>query len=152
MPPTSISSSASSAAQYGLQQLKLQQALRNADRAEQAARSLEAAANSAKQDAQQAQDNARSLEIQSGTAQAAAGRARQGVAAIKTSDQMKASLNTTLDQTIQKLPENASATATTTTTGSESSVTTSSTGSSQQSSPVINTQGETTGTIINTTA
>ena len=148
MPPTSISSTTSSAAQYGLQQLKLQQAQRNANQAEQAARALEAQASSAKQEAQQAQDRARSLEIQSGVANTVAGQARQGVAAVKTADQMQVNLGNTLDQAIQKLDTST----TTNAIGSTSTSMVTSATNENASSPVVNTQGETTGTIINTTA
>lgn len=96
MPPTISSSNSLSASDYGLQQLSLQQAKRNAERAEVAAEKLAAQAAVAKREAAQAQENARSLEIRSGIAHQDAGRARQGLAAIKTAASMQDQLYTAL--------------------------------------------------------
>jgi hypothetical protein len=78
MPTLSASSSVS---QSGLQQMRLQQAVRNADQAEQNARSLRNQADSAQRVAAQAQEGARAISIQAGQAQDRAGQARQSVAA-----------------------------------------------------------------------
>lgn len=78
MPPLSAISSVN---QSGLQQMQLQQALRNADQAEQNARSLRNQADSAQRAATRAQEGARALDIEAGQAQDRAGQARQGVAA-----------------------------------------------------------------------
>lgn len=155
MPPVTSVSGAQSAAQSGWQQLKLQQAQRNATQAEQNARALEAQASNAKRDADRAQDNARSLEVQSGQARDDAGRARQGLAAIRSTQEMQMRLGNTVDQAVklQSGTETASTgTTTTTTEASAPTVTTAATASTTSTAaPVINTQGETTGRIINIT-
>lgn len=74
-------SSAPGVSQYGLQQLRLQQARRSADQAEQNARSLRNQAESAQRMVVQAQEGARSLNLAANQAQERAGQARQGVAA-----------------------------------------------------------------------
>lgn len=74
-------SAASSVNQSGFQQLQLQQARRNADQAEQSARSLSSQADSAQRAAAQAQEGARLLSVEAGQAQDRAGQARQGVVA-----------------------------------------------------------------------
>lgn len=153
MPPVTSVSGAQSAAQSGWQQLKLQQAQRNATQAEQNARALEAQASNAKRDADRAQDNARSLEVQSGQARDDAGRARQGLAAIRSTQEMQVRLGNTVDQAVklQSGTETAS-TATTTTEAPVPTVATAATASTTSTAaPVINTQGETTGRIINIT-
>jgi hypothetical protein len=154
MPPVTSVSGAQSAAQSGWQQLKLQQAQRNATQAEQNARALEAQASNAKRDADRAQDNARSLEIQSGQARDDAGRARQGLAAIRSTQEMQVRLGNTVDQAVklQSSTKTASTATTTTTEASAPTVATAATASTTSSAaPVINTQGETTGRIINIT-
>lgn len=154
MPPVTAVSGAQSAAQSGWQQLKLQQAQRNATQAEQNARALEAQASNAKRDADRAQDNARSLEVQSSQARDDAGRARQGLAAIRSTQEMQVRLGNTVDQAVklQSGTETASTDTTTTTEASAPTVATAATASTTSTAaPVINTQGETTGRIINIT-
>lgn len=151
MPPVISASGTASAVQSGWQQLKLQQAQRNATQAEQTARMLEAQASSAKRDADRAQDNARALEIQSGQARDDAGRARQGLAAIKSTQDMQARLGNTVDQALKTHAETSTVTPSTADESSTPAVVpTASTAAT--ASPVINTQGETTGRIINITA
>jgi hypothetical protein len=58
-------SSLGSVTQFGWQQLKLQQAKRSADQAEQTAQMLQQQASVAKQEADRAQENARALGVQS---------------------------------------------------------------------------------------
>ena len=72
-------SATSSVSQSGFQQLQLQQARRNADQAEQSARSLRSQADSAQRVASRAQEGARLLSVEAGQAQDRAGQARQGV-------------------------------------------------------------------------
>lgn len=147
MPTSSVTSGTQLATQLGWQQLKVQQAQRNAAAAEQTARSLESQANQAKREAVRAQEGARSLEVQSGQARDNAGRAQQGLAAIKSASQMTERLGTTIERATQtqKSPE--------ITTPSPSTATPAPTAIATATvSPVINTQGETTGRIVNTTA
>jgi hypothetical protein len=132
-------SGAQSAAQSGLAQLRLQQAKRNAEQAEQVARSLQAEAQSAQQNANEAQENARSISMQANLAQANAGQARQGLTMIRSVSQMEAQLTNVVAQVTEKLKIAEPAAST------KASTKTSTT-------PVVNVQGQTTGTVINTTA
>ena len=129
----------SSANQYGLQQLRQQQAMRNADQAEQAAQSLRAQANQAQIVADRAQETARSLTVQSDQAQAKAGQARQGLAAAGSAQQAVAQLEKSVDQALTReqavVPTAAMAPATATT-------------PSTSPAPVVNTQGQVTGTLV----
>lgn len=152
MPPVISASGTASAVQSGWQQLKLQQAQRNATQAEQNARALEAQASSAKRDADRAQDNARSLEVQSGQARDDAGRARQGLAAIRSTQEMQVRLGNTVDQAV-KLQSGTETTPTTATAEAPAPVgaTAATALTTSTAAPVINTQGETTGRIINIT-
>ena len=127
-------SSISSAAQYGMQQIMVQQAKRNADQAEQTAQSLQAQANDAQQVAERAQEHARSLAIQSDQAQQRAGQARQGLAALSAEQQSNARLVNAINRTAGNQPIAAA------------------TASSTTPSPVVNSQGQVTGKTINTTA
>ena len=134
-------SSISSANQYGLQQLSLQQARRNSDQAELTAQTLRAQANDAQRVADQAEENARSLAVQSDQAQTKAGQARQGLAALSTAQQALTRLSNFSDQVLARIQPSSSTTQST----SASLVITG-------TPPVVNTQGQVTGKIINTTA
>lgn len=128
---TSISSSSS--------QFKLQQAKRDVERAEQKARSLEAQASDAKQQASQAARYAGAVASQADLAQANAGQARQTLAVIKTTAQLQAQLVNQLKDVVaqtSKTQDSAEPAA-------ASQVTV---------APVINTTGQLTGTVVNTTA
>lgn len=129
-------SGAQSAAQSGLQQLRLQQAKRNAEQAEQIANSLQAQARDAQQRAGEAQENARSISAQSDQARTTAGQARQGLAALATGSQMQSQLSHVVGQVTEKQK-----------TAAPPAVATKS-----PAPPVTNTQGQVTGTVINTTA
>lgn len=131
----SSTSGLQSVTQLGWQQLKLQQAKRNADQAEQTAQILQQQASVAKQEANRAQENARTLAVQSDQAQSLAVRARQGLAGLSSGASSQAQLTYVIDQAVNRQPI-AEATAT----------------AQDQSSSVVNTQGQTTGTIIDTTA
>lgn len=135
MATVSSLSGAQSGAQSGLQQLRLQQARRTADQAEQIARSLQAQARDAEQVAGEAEANARSLSGQAAQAQANAGQARQGLAVIETINQLGSQLSGALGLATEKsrIPETAIPAA-------------------KQAAPVVNAQGELTGTVVNTTA
>lgn len=124
--------------QAAFQQLKLQQAQQNADRAEQVARSLQVKAAAAQRDADRAQENARTLSVESNQAQNIAGRARQGVAMIRSISEMKAGLEETLIR-VTASSETVEATATVS-------------AATSVSMPVINTSGQVTGTRVNTVA
>lgn len=125
--------------QAAFQQLKLQQARQNADRAEQIARTLQAKAADAQYVADRAQEDARSLSVQSRRAQGIAGQARQGVAMVESVGDMKTRLSGTIDQVgrIQAI---------------KADVPVSESTSLAPSNSVINTSGQTTGTLVNTTA
>lgn len=125
-----------SVTQAAFQQLKLQQARQEVARAEEAARALQAKAAEARQVADRAQENARSLTVQSSRAQSVAGIARQGVAVAESAGEMQTRLSATIDQVAQRqvdAPDSVSASLAT-------------------SSPVINTSGQATGRLVNTTA
>ncbi|MDD5249891.1 MAG: hypothetical protein PHY45_12950 [Rhodocyclaceae bacterium] len=127
---------ASSAAQYGLGQLRLQQAKRSADQAEQAAQALQAQAQDARRAADQADENARSLAVASTQAQADAGKARQGLAALQSVGQMETQLANVADRVIMQQQS------------AQAGVLT----KSVKAAPVVNTQGQVTGRVVNTTA
>lgn len=133
----SSTTGAQSAAQFGWEQIKLQQAQRNADQAQQTAQSLQAQAQDAQRAADRAQDVARSISVQADQAQTNAGRAVQGLAAIKTSGQSQIQLANVVDQVVQR-QQNAQPVPPTQ--------------PQQNAPPVVNTQGQTTGRVINTTA
>ncbi|OHC63463.1 MAG: hypothetical protein A2045_04795 [Rhodocyclales bacterium GWA2_65_20] len=136
-------SSTSSATQFGLQQLRQLEARRNADQAEQKAQSLKAQASDARHTADQAQENARSLGVQADQAQAQAGKARQGLAAFSTEQQQVTRLANTVDQVLTREQE-ASASSPTQSIGTSPAA--------SSAAPVVNTQGQVTGQIVNTTA
>lgn len=99
-------SGAQTAPQSGLLQIKLQQATRDAEQAEQVARSLQGEVSAAQQAAARAQQNAGAIAAEARRAEVVAGQAQANLAAVR----------------------------------------------SQQSAPRINTQGQVTGTVVNTTA
>jgi ABC-type hemin transport system substrate-binding protein len=122
--------------QTAFQQLKLQQARQNAERAEQVARSLRGEAADAQREADRAQENARSLMVRSNQAQSVAGQARQGLAMIRTVGEMQENLSNMQIRTD---------------TVSSSTVETAAIAPAA-SVPVVNTSGQVTGTVVNTTA
>lgn len=122
--------------QTAFQQLKLQQARQNAERAEQVARNLRSEAADAQREADRAQENARSLMVRSNQAQSVAGQARQGLAMIRTVGEMQESLSNMQIRTD---------------TVSSSTVETAAIAPAANV-PVVNTSGQVTGTVVNTTA
>jgi hypothetical protein len=114
-------------------QFQQTQARRNAEQAERAALALQNEASQARNEADRAQENARALEVRSDQAQTDARGARQGVAAINSLGEVSKGLDN-----LQQQARN---------------VSTNTTSSTTTSAPaVINTQGQTTGTVINVTA
>lgn len=144
MATTSLSSP-SSAVQYGLAQLRLQQARRTAEQAEQVARSLQTQAQEAQQQASQAQEEARSIAAQATQAQGVAGQARQGVKIIESVSQMRTQLGKIVRPVADKVKvaEGAVPGPVATAAVIKAAVT---------PVPVVNVEGQTTGTVINTTA
>lgn len=141
MATISPASSAQTVTQMAWQQLRLQQARQNAERAEQAARALQVQAQNAEQVADLAEENARSVSAQSDQANAVAGRAQQGLAIIKTVEQMQGQLISKVVQVSERLgfahPAEGRASRTV---------------ESVAVAPVMNTSGQLTGTVISTTA
>jgi hypothetical protein len=134
-------SGALSATQSGLQQLRLLQAQRAAEQAEQTARSLQVQAQDAQRKAVHAQENARSITIQADQAQSVAGQARQGVAIVKTVGDMQSQISNVVSQVTEKLGIAETAVVTPKTVAPATTA-----------APVVNTQGQLTGTVVNTTA
>ena len=141
----SVSSGIASVVQSGTRQLQVQQARRNAAQAEQVARSLAVEAASAQRVADRAQDNARDLGVRSNEANASAGQARQGLVAMTNQAVANERLSNFLGQVIEREgfdePVRPAA-----------DVVVSPAASSSASTPVVNTQGQVTGTLVNTTA
>lgn len=117
-----------------MQQLKVQQAKQNAERAEFAARSLRAQANAAQQVADRAQEEARSLYVRSDQALSAAGQARHGLAMLKSVGTMEASLSNAASQASERQAQMQPVQ------------------QAEMPAPVVNTSGQVTGTVINTVA
>lgn len=130
--------SATASAVYS--QLQRQQAERNADLAEQRARSLQAETRQARSEADRAQERARSLEVDTRQAQADAGRARSNVAASESLRRVDDALGAVREQIATAFPPEAPASPTSATPASTQPA---------DSSPVINSQGQITGTVIN---
>lgn len=120
-------------------QLQQQQVQRAADQAEQKARSLRAQASDAQSTADRAQENARVLRVQSEQAQGEATGARMDLAAMR-------SLGTVQSQFNQWRAELASAL------GSAEISSTSASTAATGSQPVLNAEGQTTGTLLSVTA
>lgn len=128
-------SGAQAAAQSGLAQFRLQQARRDVEKADQVARSLQAQALNAQQQAGEAQETARSIAAQATRAQGVVGQARQALAVIETAAQSQSQATNVLARVTEKSKTAEPATVV------------------QKPAPaVINKQGQTTGTLINTTA
>ena len=124
---TAISASGS-VISAGTDQLRVQQAKRNADQAEAAARALRRAATSAQQAADSAQENARSLQVRSSQAQIDAGQARQQVTSLQSVRSLQQGFETVRSQIAEGLK------------------------SLDAPAPTVNAEGQTTGTLVNVTA
>lgn len=127
--------SSQAAIQGALQQLKVQQAKQNADRAEATASALSAKAGEAQRVARRAQENARSLTVQADQANSVAGQAKQGLAMLGSVGEMQTRLFNTAQQVAERI---------------EVEPKTQTADSSPQ--PVMNTSGQLTGVVVNTTA
>lgn len=128
MPAAAVSSGTTAAS--GLwSQIQQQQAQRTAEQAEQKARALQAQARSAQSDADHAQEKARSLGVESQQAQGEAGDARRGVAAMKSAGALQAGLTDLRGQISQAVA--------------------SLTPSDASPQPVVNVDGQETGTNVN---
>jgi len=134
----SSSLSAQSIAQSGWQQFRVQQAQRDAERAEQNAAALQSRAADARRSADRAEQNARSLEVQSGQAQSQADQAQRGVAALRTEDQMLTRLGGAYDKVAQSLGVGRTAETTP--------------AKAQTPAPVVNVQGQVTGQLVSVSA
>lgn len=119
-------------------QLQQQQVQRVADRAEQKARALRAQASQAQSVADRAQENARSIKLQSEQARGVAANARTDLASMKSMDTVRSQLGEWHAQLSTAL-------------GAEgiSSTSPSATNTAQ---PVLNAEGQATGTLLSVTA
>ncbi|MDQ5942548.1 MAG: hypothetical protein QG572_1364 [Pseudomonadota bacterium] len=127
----SSTSTAQSASSVISQQLRVQQAERNADQAEASARSLRQAAAAAQRNADRAQEGARTLQVQSAQADSAVGAARQQVASVASAIQLQGGFDAIREQiaaSLQTLDQPV------------------------VSAAVVNAEGQTTGTLVNVTA
>jgi len=135
MASVSSLSGTSSVDYSGLSQLRVQQAQRNAEQAELAARSLAQQAREAQRVALDAQENARSLSAQASQAETNAGQARLNLAEIRSGEQVQVQLSASVAKVSETLTVAPPPTAVQST-----------------PAPVVNTQGQLTGTVVNTTA
>ena len=145
----STGSSVQASTQFGVQQLRLQEAKRNAEQASRTAQSLQQQAVSAQRAADSAQDNARSLTVQSDQAQIYSGRARQGVAALEAAGTMRGQLTATAMQVLER--QGAALTGVTVKPIPDALLPLN-VPSARLSEPVLNSEGQLTGTLISTTA
>lgn len=133
--PVSSTSGAQSPGNLVWAQLQQQQAQRNADQAEQKARALQDKARDAQSVADQAQENARSIKVRSDQAQGDANDARQGLVSLKSLEQVQSGFNELRDQIRKVISPTDSVEA-----------------ASGNAAPVVNSSGQTTGTLVNVTA
>ena len=142
--------SATSPISSALPQMQLLQAQRAADRAEQNARSLRERAQEAQRSARQEQENARNVQVQADQAEGKAGSAKQGVAALKSLRQVQSGLDDIRQQIapiIKKEPASSVSAA-----AAASASAASASAPATATPAVVNSQGQTTGTLVNTTA
>ena len=126
------SSQAGGSALWG--QIQQQQAQRNADRAEQAARSLQAQARTAQSAANRAQENARSISAEANQADSRANQAQQGLASLRSIGEVQSGFDNLRQQISSVLSKDFAVS------------------EPVQIAPVINTSGQQTGTLISVTA
>lgn len=140
--------SVSATARSALQQLNIQNARRAADQAEREAQTLSRQAELARSRAAREEQNADSLSARAKQADGVAIQARQGLAAVTSAAESTDRLTNALSQvnTRSDPAPVSSANAPTVTTAAPASTTTA------PPQPVVNTQGQRIGTIINTTA
>lgn len=113
------------------QQVRVQQAERKADQAEASARSLRQAAAAAQRNADRAEEKARVLEVRSDQADFAVGSARQQATSVASAIELQGSFDSIRQQIAAGLESLDAPTAT---------------------APVVNAEGQTTGTLVNVTA
>jgi hypothetical protein len=126
----SSSFSSQSASDALAQQLRVQQVKRSADQAEATARALRQQAGDAQQSADRARENARSLTVEADKAQGKAGTARQQLASLSSVTEVQegiSALREKVSSVIQAIDAPTPA-------------------------PVVNAEGQTTGTVVNVTA
>ena len=119
-----------------VQQLRLQEAKRSAAEAQYQAQTLQAQADAAQHSADSEQERARSLRVDASQAQSQAGQASQGLSALQSLSQMSTALGAAYTKVAQA-QQGASAPAA---------------AQPQAKQPVVNTQGQTIGTVVSTTA
>jgi len=127
-----ISSATGGAFGQATAQLAVQQAQRAADRAESAARRLRADATTAQHSADREQERARELQVRSSQAESEVGSARQRVSSLTAADRLQSdfgSLRENIADALVGLDQPAPA-----------------------SAPVLNAEGQTTGTLVSVTA
>jgi hypothetical protein len=132
----------SSSTQSVWRQLQLQQSQRNVDLAEQKARALQAQASNAQAAADQAQQNADSLKIEADQAQSSASQASLWLQIGKSIGQIGTQVNNAITHALQNV------------TSASVPVQTQTQPQVQTQAPpaVVNSQGQTIGTTVNTTA
>jgi chromosome segregation ATPase len=128
-------SGAQTAPQSSFLQLQLLQAARDAAQAEQVARSLQAEVSAAQQAAASAEQNVRGITAQARQAEVAAGQAQSNLAAVRSVGQVQAQQASALSVQAQTL-----------------NVLEPVIKSRSSAPPIVNTQGQITGTVVNTTA
>jgi multidrug resistance efflux pump len=138
--------SASSSIQSAWQQLQLQQARRNVEQAEQNANSLQQQANNAQAQVQSAQAQANALWNQASQAQSTANQESAQLQTATAWGQIGANVSKTVTQVVSNLAVPKSPVPSAAVAAASSVV------SVKAPSAVVNTHGQTTGTIINTTA
>lgn len=130
------------ASQSGLQQLRVQQAQRNATQAEQEARVLRAEADAAQREALRADERARMLDVDASQAQGRAGEARQGLAALRSLGEFGTRLINTYERVVEAQTE----------TQANSAAVSDTVDQGSQPVPVVNAQGQVTGQVVNVAA
>lgn len=119
-------------------QLQQQQVQRVADQAEQKARALRAQAGQAQGEADRAQENARSLKVQSQQAQGDAANARMSLASMQSIDAARSQFGEWRAQLATALESGSAPVA--------------SVAATSTAQPVLNAEGQTTGSLISITA
>lgn len=120
-------------------QLQQQQARRAVDQAEQKAQALRVQADDAQAEADRAQENARSLKVRSDQAQGAASDAQVNLVSLKSVGHLQAQFGELRTQLASAL-------------GNTPAAADGSGAASEAAKPVVNAQGQTTGTLVSVTA
>jgi hypothetical protein len=139
MSAISLTSNTQPTSLNGSVQAALQQAKRVANQAESTAQTLEAQAQSAQAEATSAQDYASALNIQAGQAQLNVGWTQQDLTAVETANQLNTQISSVLTNLVNAQP-------------AKPPVVVTPIPAPSVIHPVVNTQGQVTGKIINTSA